>query len=120
MFLRYLLICAPVGIVVTLIFPLFFVPLVFFGVLALVWLINWGLTNTVIRHFNPEYHDALKAGGGDPYLDNLGWPLNTDSEATRQHGAYPNVTCPHCGTGSFVPPGATVACPSCGRQFTHG
>jgi len=120
MLFRFLLICSPVCAVLMFIFPIMLVPLVFFGTLIVMWLVLWGTTNAVVRHFTPGYHDALKAGGGDPFLDNLGAPLNMDSEDVRQQGAFPNVVCPHCGVGSFVQPGATVPCPSCGGRFTHG
>lgn len=120
MLLRFLAFGIPGAIFVFLVFPALPFVLLFFGVMAAVFGLNWLFTNSVVKTFTPDYYEALKRGGGDPYLDNLGWPLNSDSEATRQHGLHPNVFCPHCGAGSFVEPGATVVCPSCGGHFKHG
>lgn len=112
MFLRYLAIGIPVAAFIGLVFPPFFV-LLFFLVMAAIFGLLWAFTNGVVRHFTPDYYDALKAGGGDPFLDNLGAPFNCDDETVRQQGLHANTNCPHCGKAMYIEPNMDHQCSKC-------
>ena len=111
--LRFLALGIPVAVFVFLLFPALPWVLFFFAVMAVIFGFYWLSTNVLVRIFTPDYYHAMKAGGGDPFLDNLGMPLNFDSEDVRQQGLHANTNCPHCGTPIYIEPNKDFQCGTC-------
>lgn len=82
---RFMLICAPVGVILALLLLPFAIPILigFFGVLIAFWFCTQCFTNTVVKIVDPEGYKAIKQAGGNPFYDSIGAPLNFDSEQTR-------------------------------------
>jgi hypothetical protein len=82
---RFMLICAPVGVILALLLLPFAIPILisFFVVLALFWFCTQCFTNTVVKVVDPEGYKAIKQAGGNPFYDSIGAPLNFDSEQVR-------------------------------------
>lgn len=75
----------------------------------------WLMTNlgmAVLFGNNPKYQQ-MKNTGFDPYFNSLPWPLNSDSDITRETGIQePNT--------NLVPPADwKFQCPCCGVRVQH-
>lgn len=88
---RFMLLCAPVGIILGLLLLPFIIPILlgFFGMLILFWVFSAIFTNTVVKIADPQGYQKFKKAGGDPFFDSLGAPLNFDSEQVRVQNDNP-------------------------------
>jgi len=112
---RFVMLCAPVGIIAAILLAPFAIPLLagFFGMLLLFWLFAQVFTNGLVRVVKPQEYKAIKQGGGDPFYDSLGVPLNFDTDAVRMSGVVPNSSCPACNAALVVVPNKSGSCPHC-------
>jgi len=118
MFSRYMLFGIPLCLLIGLVWP----PgiIVCLLVLTAVWLIHVVGTNLIVRVFAPDYYRAIRQNGGNAFYDNLGAPLNFDSEAVRQQGLQPNCVCPECGNPMFVADNVQTQCSNCRLLWNNG
>lgn len=88
---RFMLLCAPVGIIFGLLLLPFIIPILlgFFGILIVFWVLSAVFTNTVVKIADPKGYQEFKKAGGNPFFDSLGAPLNFDSEQVRVQNDNP-------------------------------
>jgi len=118
-FLRYLLVGLPIGIGGALLFGSLPFLIGFVIMLGVVWMIYYAVSHVALFLVSPDVWRQRNQNGGDSYLDEVGAPLNMDSEEVRHYGSEANAACPHCGTGMFLVQDQDVQCSNCNVLWTN-
>lgn len=83
--LRFFALCSPAALILGwILWPwIIQIMLGFIGTLWFVWQFNRFTTNVIVRAIDPEGYESLKRRGVDPFTNELGIPLNFDSDEVR-------------------------------------